>query len=151
MNFLKRFLGGHKTSSEPNMGSLRSRPTGFVAGEELGLLFDIDGLKTSSYGDKAWRLICASVHPTELQPSCYFFLGDVDIPVRNKPYAFCIGIGVAPLFSNDASPLEVFAKKFWVLDDPGIAPRQQRFIRGKSLQKTHSLYRCVSLFRIALS
>jgi hypothetical protein len=130
-----------------------SRPSGFAPGEELGVLFDVEGLATSSYGDKAWRLLCSTIHPSDLQPYCYFFLGDVEISIGSRPYAFCIGIGVDLPFSNDARPLEVFAKKLWVVKDPGLAPRPQRFIRGTDLRRTHSLLTCMTLMldRISVS
>lgn len=143
----ERYRGGPSwnASVDADRDTLNSRPAGFVPGDELGVLFDVEGLATSSYGNKAWRLLCSAVHPSELQPYCYFFLGDAEIPVGSRPYSFCIGIGVDPAVSNDARPLEVFARKFWDLNDPTLAPRPQRFIRGSELRQTHSLVRCMSL------
>lgn len=129
-----------------------SCPSNFEPGEEFGILFNIEALQEyPSYGNKAWEIICATIHPKDLQPQCYFFLGDIEIPIGNRPYSFCIGIGVDLLLSNDTRPIEVFAKKLWTVEDACLAPRPQRFIRDKNLMGSHGLMKCLSLIENRIS
>jgi hypothetical protein len=83
---------------------------------EIGVLFDIDDLGGAFYGEPAWSIVMRAFDPVSLS-NCTLFSGDIDLPGRNDPYSFCIGIDAFV-----AEKAEHFREVLVHCSDKGLSP-----------------------------
>ena len=93
----------------------------------IGVVFDIDGLSSGSYGYSAWRLFMRRLDPQRIKP-CLLSEGDTLLTLNGRANEFCIALYGLP-------DLDYVRETFESLDDPGLAPFHRRFIEQPALDE----------------
>jgi hypothetical protein len=92
---------------------------------DLGIVFNIAGLGSGSYGVKAWHIFMENVNPDSIAP-CILKHGDT-LTKGVKTNQYCIAICGA---TRDLNQLKL---GFTQLEHKGLAPKNSRFIRKLAL------------------
>lgn len=92
----------------------------------IGVVFDIDGLESASYGFRAWQLFMKHVDPKQVGPGI-LLEGDTGLTLAGEANEFCIAIYGSSL------DLDYVRDTFESLDEKGLAPFHRRFIEKPAL------------------
>jgi hypothetical protein len=96
---------------------------------EIGILFDIDVLGSSSYGRAAYRIIFASLDPQQIT-RCVIHDGDTNATLTGLERTYCIAFQVSHRGQIDYIR-DALAKR----TDQGLWPPHCRFIEGNIIKR----------------
>jgi hypothetical protein len=99
--------------------------------ERIAVLFDIDDLGGSNYGQTAWGIFFATIEPVRLQ-ECAFSHGDTDQRIAGKRRPYCWAIAVDCDTSGQVSYVrDIFSKS----QAKGLMPATARFAQGRMVME----------------
>lgn len=91
---------------------------------EIGILFDIDGLGTSSYGEAAYRILFNSLDQSRMT-MCLFHDGDTNATLAGRDRVYCIAIQ-----ATRRNVISYVREVLSTRTDPGLLPPHRRFLDG---------------------
>jgi hypothetical protein len=96
---------------------------------EIGVLFDIDALGSSSYGQQAYRIVFASLDPHRITRSLVYD-GDTNATIAGIERSYCIAFQV-----SSRPQLDYIRDTMAGRTDPGLRPAHCRFLEGQVIKR----------------
>lgn len=100
----------------------------------IGVVFDIDGLASASYGYRVWQLFMKHIDPKRVAPGI-LLEGDTALTLNGDANEFCIAI------YGPSLDLDYVRDTFESMDEPGLAPFHRRFIEKPAIDDQPLLIR----------